>query len=870
MGFLDTLLFWRKKQKTPEELAEIRRMFAARYSHFRMLLQANSRAHELIGELEEALRGFTPYGMHYVRTLCTRISTSIFQMARHLKELNPDKYAGLLERFQEIQDEIMPHIEPEAYREQSRDLVIGLANVGRDHADLCGPKMAMLGEAGRQLDLRVPAGFVVTTEAYSRYMKTGSLRLEIDRLVQMADPDDREVMFQTSSRIMQLIIDAPLPQELADEIMAAYDVVRDEVGEDVHLAVRSSALGEDIEGSSFAGQYRSVLNVDRSSLLDSYKEVVASKYSLQAMAYRLSRGIRDEDVAMSVGCMIMVRAMAGGVAYSRSPVNIRDDNVSVYSVWGLPRTVVDGSAENDELIVSREPLEVLEHHIAHKKDKYVCHEGEGVCRADLLEEQGNVASLTDEQAILVAHEAVRLEEYFGSPQDMEWAITDDGKFHLLQCRPLMLIEEDDVVPSTVSNLPKPRIAGGRVASPGVGVGPVYVVRKDADTLTFPDGGVLVIPYATPSRAALLDRCSAVISEQGGIAGHLANVAREFGVPALFGVRGAVDSLANGQIVTVDADGHAVYDGAVEALLVEKPKQRVMRGSPVQGALRKAARHIVRLNLTNPEAPEFKPSGCKTLHDIMRFCHEMAVREMFEFGTSDDYIQAASRQLICDVPKQFWVLNLDDGILPEGEQRDDRCVLLEHVDCYPMRALWQGMQAVPWQGPPPVHGKGLMSVMFEATANPNLVTVGQSAYTQKNYFMISKNYCCLQSRFGFHFCGVEALVSDRVSENYASFQFKGGAANVERRILRALFVGEILEEFGFRVRVRQDNMFGRIEGLDRETMGHRLKVLGYLITHTRQLDMIMTNSAQVAQRRQKFFDDFAQFAPAKSEGDSPSD
>jgi len=243
---------------------------------------------------------------------------------------------------------------------------------------------------------------------------------------------------------------------------------------------------------------------------------------------------------------------------------------------------------------------------------------------------------------------------------------------------------------------------------------------------------------------------------------------------------------------------------------------------------------------------------------MRYCHEMAVREMFEFSTHEEFIQAASRQLICGVPKQFWVLNLDDGFLPEGEDRDDQCILLEHVDSLPMRTLWEGMQAVPWEGPPPLHTGGLMSVMFEATANPNLVPAGRSQYTQKNYFMISKNYCCLQSRFGFHFCGVEALVSERTSENYASFQFKGGAANTERRILRAKFIGEVLEEFDFRVRVREDNMFARVEGLDREEMAHRLKIIGYLVTHTRQLDMVMTSRAQVHQKRKKFFADFAMF------------
>lgn len=855
MGLFDWLRF-RKKEKTPEERAEMRRVFATRYDHFRLLIQANTRAHELMGELEEALRGFTPYGMHFVRTLCTRISTSIYQMVRHLGELETQGQDDLVAAMQAINDRIMEELEPENHA-VGGEPVIDLAEVNRNHADLCGPKMAMLGEAGSSLGLSIPSGFVITVAAYQRFAQSHGLGVEIDRLIQTMAGDDRESVFQASSSIMQLVMETRLPDDLASAILDAYDRLAERLGTSPDLAVRSSALGEDIEGSSFAGQYRSVLNVDRSSLLDAYKEVVASKYSRQAMAYRLSHGIRDDDVAMSVGCMTMVESASGGVAYSGNPVNVRDDRVSISSVWGLPKPVVDGTAGTDEFIVARDPLRVEETFVAEKADMYVCSQHEGVCREDLTGDKGTQPSLTEEQALLVARETVRVEEHFGTPQDIEWAMTSDGTFHLLQCRPLMRVSSgEDSAPA--ANLPEPVLTGGRTASPGVGVGPAFTLRKDVDGLTFPDGGVLILRQALPSRAALLDRASALISEQGGMAGHLANVAREFGVPALFGIKDAVGRFENGRILTVDAEGRAVYDGAVEALLKEHPRQRIMRGSPVQGALRKAARHIVRLNLTNPESPDFKPANCRTLHDVMRYCHERAVNVMFEFGTHDDYIEAASRQLICDVPKQFWILNLDDGFSPEGQERKDRCILLEHIVSYPMQMLWEGMQAVPWEGPPPVHGRGLMSVMFEATMNPDLVPSAGTRYTQKNYFMVSKNYCSLQSRFGFHFCGVEALVGERISENYASFQFKGGAANMERRIRRARFVGDLLEMFDFRVRVRQDNMFARVEGLDRETMGNRLKIVGYLITHTRQLDMIMSDEAAVTRRKKRFLNDFKLF------------
>jgi pyruvate,water dikinase len=172
-------------------------------------------------------------------------------------------------------------------------------------------------------------------------------------------------------------------------------------------------------------------------------------------------------------------------------------------------------------------------------------------------------------------------------------------------------------------------------------------------------------------------------------------------------------------------------------------------------------------------------------------------------------------------------------------------------------VWEGISAFPWAGPPPVDARGFLSIMYESTTNPEISIHGDFDFGAQNHILLSKAYVSLSSRFGYHFVTIEALVGERARENFVSFQFRGGAAEITRRTRRIQFVSGILKEFGFNIDVREDSLTARVEALPTAELMNRLRVLGYLIIHTRQLDMIMRIPEQVRQQREKILREIGQ-------------
>ncbi|MBO4335726.1 MAG: phosphoenolpyruvate synthase [Desulfovibrio sp.] len=832
------------KARDPEEEARskareevLRQKIVQRCAMFRRLLSINKTVLELMSDLEVHLQAKRPFAADYVRVQGQKICMAVGQMVDSLVALSGGAYAELVPAFARIRETIKallstgeaPSVRPEA------PLILPLAEIRLDHAQVVGGKMANLGEIRANVGLSVPAGFAITVTAYEHFMRTNGLFELVREKMQACDMTSLDEAMRLSQELQAAILQAPLPDDLEAAILQSTEALVASTSADVLLALRSSAVGEDESNTTFAGQYRSELNVPPEEACHVWKEIIASKYSLSAISYRLQKGIADEAAPMSVGVLVMVDARCGGVAYSRNPVarSLAEDCVVINAVKGLPQGVVDGATIP------------CVYFLRHSNPPQLLKKTMG---ADSLE-----GIVDDSQIRDLAAVAVALEGFYEAPQDVEWAIDQQGKLVILQSRPLQLLSElgdDSAGEQALAEDATILATGGIPASPGVGMGPPCILRREADMFAFPGGGIMVVERAFPRWAALLPRAAGLISETGGAAGHLASVAREYGIPALFSLQGACKDLAGYSQITLDATHGRVIEGRHEELVpkVSAALESVKASSAYQ-ELEKLAEHVTPLHLLDPQSEAFSPENCTTLHDITRFCHEKAVNVLFDM--QDTQGAKIGKQLKCGAKLQYWVVDMGRAF---KKPVDGPVVDIAEIASLPMLALWDGMVAIRWDGPPSAGAAGFMSVVLESTMNPELESTAPTTMTERNFFILDADYMILQARYGYHFCTVECRACEHRSENFVTFQFKGGAADRERRMLRVRMLAGLLEEFQFRVDVREDALFAVAEAFSHENTLRRTCLLGYLLIHSRQSDTIMLDNVRAGAFRAKLASD----------------
>jgi len=402
--------------------------------------------------------------------------------------------------------------------------------------------------------------------------------------------------------------------------------------------------------------------------------------------------------------------------------------------------------------------------------------------------------------------------------------------------------------------------GGDTAFPGVASGPVVRMDEDADMTRFPDGAVLVAPRSSPRFVRLMAKAAAIVTDFGGVTGHMAALTREFHVPALLNTRVATDLLTPGVRVTVDTRSRRVYEGAVSELLEAETKRgrederlRQDKTTPAFRLLDSASELILPLNLVDPRSPDFSPENCRTLHDIARFVHEKSYEEMFGMGEHLGDLRGVSSHLDVFLPIDLYVIDLGDGIAaPPGT----RHLKIAHILSAPLKALLAGMldKRIPRFGPRPMDLRGFMSIMARhAVTNPE----EERTFRDPCYALISDEYLNYTARVGYHFGVVDAYCGEAINKNYISILFRGGAADYIRRHRRIRAIAGILDHYGFLTAIRGDALTARLSKRTQQETASQLEMVGRLLQFFRQMDAAMASENVVNRVREAFIrGDFA--------------
>ncbi|MEW6657918.1 MAG: PEP/pyruvate-binding domain-containing protein [Thermodesulfobacteriota bacterium] len=820
---------WQRLAK--KDRGNIQAALAEKYANFQRLLAANNAVLALMADMEEKLSGDFLFDLQYIRASVSQLAGETATLVEALNNLGDHRYGALVDAFRRIIGEVEDVLSRRREIPQA-PLTLSFDELNLEMAETVGGKNANLGEVRNRVGLPVPPGFAISTCAYKTFLDYNQIAARIDDLLGFWRIEDLDGLVVVSEELKSMINQAQVPPDLDAAIKSAYEELCRHERNQPLLAMRSSAVGEDLS-LTFAGQYATYLNVPPGEMAGRYKDILASLFTPRALFYYKTRGFNEEEMAMGVAVLPMINAKASGVLFTRQPEAADQDAVLINAVWGLGRYAVSGVIEPDYYLVAYDPPgKVLEQRIPAKEVMLVNSAGSGVEEAPVPAEQVDAPCLEPRHLEQLARWAATLEAHYQRPQDVEWALDFDDRLWLLQSRQLHIPSKKppERTARTLKQYPV-LLDQGSVACRGVGAGPVVLVRRDEDLRDFPQGGVLVARHTSPKFVTVMPQAAAIITDHGSPTGHMALLAREFQVPAILSTGKATKILRPGQEVTVDANYNNVYDGIITELLEPQARINDLADSPVFRTLKEVLKKVIPLNLINPQSEEFAPANCRTIHDLVRFAHEYSMREMFEL--TENEIQDGSEAVDLDSGLPFKVRILDlGGGLKKGWKRTVRP---EQITSIPFKAFWQGLAAMRWPQAKPEGAKSFSSVFVKSEEE---VAQGAEPYRDQSYVVLSENYMNFSIRLGYHLSTVEAYVSDQINDNYLTFTFRGGGSTSERRERRVRLIEAIIDRLDLNYQRRGDTIEARLAKYPPEQMIQRLVLFGKLTLYTKQLDMVL--------------------------------
>lgn len=848
--------YWEKRKNIKIKKAEgIVRNLKVRYHTFRILLINNEKALKILNGIDLKLKMKSP-SVRDIIDQAEELLGICYELVDGLNRLSGNKYCRLYGLHEKLKDLIH-----KAFPEASQKSGDGHYCLFFNEITTPETKKMVGGKAGSLSDLikiniPVPNGFVITIDACRQFLRANDIERPIRQSLRKLETDERFLndLEEITGNIRKMILSATLTDELKNALKAAYNQL---VGpQKKSVSVRSSASAEDQISHSFAGQFKTVLNViSFDNLVEAFKEVLASNFNARSIIYRLNAGLSVADFNMAVLCQIIVEARTAGVLFTVDPAAPKSERMLLSAVAGLGSLAVGGEAPADLYHPLRSGNEMkIPAEIAEKSFKEVCSPEGGIHREEVLPQQRNLPLLSVKEIHSLTGLGVMIESLTGKPQDIEWAITEEDMIYILQSRPFRLTGKKPGVDETIQG--KVLLQGGALSSSGRSIGKVKIIHSSSDINNLDNGPIIAVLHQSLVEVArFMKNISGIVVDKGNPADHLSNVAREYGVPMLTRIENATHTLHNDQWITIDADQGIILPAPQETLqnLQEnKPfipstkilQEKILADFPESERLHNL---IVHLNLTDAYGHAFSIMECRSVHDLIRYIHEMAVLTMFEAG--DEITEEAGfyiHRLDGNINFHFLIIDMGGGLAPG---LNNMKISTSDILSTPLLALWNGATTpgLRWNVPPPaVSLQGLFGRTITDASGPR--PVGNSSYA-----IIAKDYLNLNARIDFHFTLIDTVCGRNSRDNYIRFRFKGGGTVLVQRERRTRLIAEILKAYDFFTDCKGDLVTGTIAEMSQGSTEERLVMLGKLLGFCRLMDAMMYNDETPKLMAQAFLD-----------------
>ncbi|PKL63876.1 MAG: phosphoenolpyruvate synthase [Methanomicrobiales archaeon HGW-Methanomicrobiales-3] len=472
--------------------------------------------------------------------------------------------------------------------------ILWLEEIRKEDIISVGGKGASLGEMA-SIGLPVPKAFVVTAQAFRRFLVETGIEQTIFASYQNLDVENSEALEKAAEGAKDMIIKAKMPAAIRDDIKKAYKKMS---AKDLIVAVRSSATAEDLPDASFAGQQETYLNIKGdAALLESVQKCWASLYGARAIYYRAKQGFDDQTVNIAVVVQELVHSEKAGVMFTSHPITGEPRSI-IEGSWGLGEAVVSGTVSPDNYVFDQRTEKVVDTFIANKKVEIIADGDNGTKVVDVVGARQDEQVLSDAEVAKLAMYGRIAEDHYGIPQDVEWGIVGQT-FYILQSRPITTIGNKKEAVAAGHTTSAKLLLKGQGAAPGIASGKVVIIRDVRDVGKVKEGDILVTKMTNPDMVPAMRKVAAIITDEGGMTCHAAIVSRELGTPAIVGTKNATNLLKNDQLVTVDGEKGHIYEGVIAAAAPTQAATAAQAVAVASAPLITAT--SVKVNVSIPEA-----------------------------------------------------------------------------------------------------------------------------------------------------------------------------------------------------------------------------------------------------------------------------